>query len=94
MVRTLRAELGIEHGTGQRVAAQLGYGVEWVRRWVKQADIDDGAAPTLSTVGLTMAPSTSYAAKSRPVSAREGRDAELRSALRALGEDTYRVYGH
>ena len=26
MVRTLRAELGTEHGTVQRVAAQLGYG--------------------------------------------------------------------
>lgn len=26
MVRTLRAELGTEHGTVQRVATQLGYG--------------------------------------------------------------------
>ena len=32
MVRTLRAELGSEHGTVQRVADQLGYGVESVRR--------------------------------------------------------------
>ena len=31
MVRTLRAELGTEHGTVQRVAAQLGYGTESVR---------------------------------------------------------------
>ena len=43
MVRTLRAELGTEHGTVQRVAEQLGYGVESVRTWVRQADIDDGA---------------------------------------------------
>lgn len=28
MVRTLRAELGTEHGTVQRVASQLGYGTE------------------------------------------------------------------
>ena len=45
MVRTLRAELGTEHGTVNRVARQLGYGVESVRSWVRQADIDDGYAP-------------------------------------------------
>ena len=45
MVRTLRAELGTEHGTVNRVARQLGYGVESVRAWVRQADIDDGYAP-------------------------------------------------
>lgn len=49
MVRTLRAELGTEHGTVQRVASQLGYGVESVRTWVKQADIDDGVAPGVSS---------------------------------------------
>ena len=49
MVRTLRAELGTEHGTVQRVATQLGYGVESVRTWVKQADIDDGHVPGVST---------------------------------------------
>jgi len=48
MVRTLRAELGTDHGTVQRVATQLGYGVESVRTWVKQADIDDG-----NVVGVT-----------------------------------------
>jgi len=40
MVRTLRAELGTEHGTVQSVAAQFGYGTESVRSWVRQADID------------------------------------------------------
>ena len=49
MVRTLRAELGSEHGTIQRVAQQLGYGVESVRLWVRQADIDDGHTPGVST---------------------------------------------
>ena len=49
MVRTLRAELGTEHGTVQRVARQLGYGIESVRSWVRQADIDDGYTPGAST---------------------------------------------
>ncbi|UXA11098.1 IS3 family transposase [Mycobacterium sp. SMC-8] len=49
MVRTLRAELGAEQGTVQRVARQLGYGVESVRTWVRQADIDEGLAPGVST---------------------------------------------
>lgn len=49
LVRTLRAELGTEHGTVQRVAAQLGYGIESVRSWVKQADVDDGHVPGLTT---------------------------------------------
>ena len=42
MVRALRAELGTEQGTVSRVARQLGYGVESVRSWMRQADIDDG----------------------------------------------------
>ena len=49
MVRTPRVELGTEHGTVQCVAAQLGYGVESVRMWVKQVDIDDGVAPGVGT---------------------------------------------
>jgi len=49
MVRTLRTELGTEHGTVKRVADQLGYGVESVRLWVKQADIDAGHAPGMSS---------------------------------------------
>ena len=42
MVRTLRLELGTERGTAQRVALPLGYGVEAVRSWVRQADNDEG----------------------------------------------------
>ncbi|KLO39472.1 transposase [Mycobacterium nebraskense] len=49
MVRALRAELGADQGTVSRVAHQLGYGVESVRSWVRQADIDDGYAPGVST---------------------------------------------
>ncbi len=49
MVRRLREELGTEHGTVRRVATQLGYGVESVRSWVRQADVDDGAKPGTTT---------------------------------------------
>lgn len=49
MVRTLREELGTEQGTVTRVAHQLGYGVESVRSWVRQADIDDGHAPGVTS---------------------------------------------
>jgi transposase len=49
MVRSLQAETGMTHGAVRRVAEQLGYGVESVRSWVKQAEIDDGARPGVST---------------------------------------------
>lgn len=49
LVRQLRAELGTDHGTVQRVADQLGYGVESVRMWVRQDEIDQGEAPGTST---------------------------------------------
>jgi len=45
--------LAREEGRGfaavQRIADQLGYGVESVRQWVKQADIDAGDKAGLST---------------------------------------------
>jgi transposase len=49
MVRSLQAETGMTHGAVRRVAQQLGYGVESVRSWVKQADVDDGARPGTTT---------------------------------------------
>jgi transposase len=49
MVRQLRKELGTSQGTIKRVADQLGYGVESVRLWVKQAEIDAGEAPGTTT---------------------------------------------
>ena len=49
MVRTLRAELGTEYGTVQRVSTQLGYGVESVRMWVEQVDVDDGHVAGVTT---------------------------------------------
>ncbi len=50
LVRQLCKELGTSQGTVKRVAEQLGYGVESVRTWVKQADIDDGDVVGVSTV--------------------------------------------
>ncbi len=47
-VRQLRKELGTDHGTVKRVASQLGIGVESLRLWVRQAEIDDGVKPGLS----------------------------------------------
>ena len=49
LVRQLRKELGTSHGTVERVARQLGYGIESVRGWVRQAEIDAGEAPGIST---------------------------------------------
>jgi transposase-like protein len=49
MVRSLQAETGMAHGAVKRVAEQLGYGVELVRSWVKQSEIDDGVRPGLSS---------------------------------------------
>ncbi len=48
-VRQLRKELGADHGTIKRVADQLGVGVETLRGWVKQAEIDAGVKPGVST---------------------------------------------
>jgi|SRR5688572_7314461 transposase len=49
LVRQIREETGESHGAVQRVARQLGYGVETVRKWVKQADIDTGERPGTTT---------------------------------------------
>ena len=45
LVRQVREETGERHGAVQRVARQLGFGVETVRKWVNQADVDDGERP-------------------------------------------------
>lgn len=49
LVRLAREE-GRGHGAVQRIAEQLDFGVESVRQWVKQADVDAGEKAGLSTV--------------------------------------------
>jgi transposase len=52
LVRELRRELGTDKGAAKRVADQLGFGVESVKAWVKQADIDSGMKVGLSSEDL------------------------------------------
>jgi transposase len=49
LVRQLRKELGATRGTVLRVADQLGCGAESLRAWVKQADVDEGVEPGLTS---------------------------------------------
>ena len=49
LVFELRKELGTTQGTVVRIADQLGYGSESVRRWVAQVEVDAGDAPGMST---------------------------------------------
>ena len=49
MVFALRAETGEKHGSVKRVAEQLDIGVESLRSWVHQYEIDHGERPGTTT---------------------------------------------
>jgi len=72
LVRQMRTERGMDHGCIQRVATQLGFGTESVRKWVAQADIDDGTTP-----GVT-------SAEAERIKALEAENRELRRANEIL----------
>ena len=49
MVLALRAETGERHGSVKRVADQLDIGVESLRSWVHQQEVDHGERPGTTT---------------------------------------------
>jgi transposase len=49
MVLETMRETGERHGVVTRVAAELGIGSETVRHWVKQAEIDGGLRPGVTS---------------------------------------------
>jgi len=49
MVQETMKETGERHGVVTRIAVQLGLGSETLRRWVKQAEIDNGQRPGVTT---------------------------------------------
>jgi transposase-like protein len=75
LVRQLRAEVGSDYGTVKRVAGQLGYGIESVRSWVRQADIDEGV-----TAGTTTAEAQRVKALEQEVRELRRANAILKSA--------------
>ena len=49
MVQATIKETGQRHGVVTRVAVQLGLGSETLRQWVRQAEIDAGLRPGITT---------------------------------------------
>src|SRR6266536_4913471 len=72
MVRESIAERGERQGAVSRVARQLGIGTESLRNWVKQADIDTGKRPGMTTT------------EQRRIAELERENRELRRAIEIL----------
>jgi len=79
MVLETMKETGECHGAVTRIAVQLGLGSETLRHWVKQAEIDDGQRPGITTAGEA----SIVAAKSMPLTA-----IQLRPFLRRASSAT------
>jgi transposase len=52
LVLQIRAETGERHGTVKRVAEQLDIGVESLRAWVRQHEINHGEGPGTTSEDL------------------------------------------
>ena len=72
LVLQLRAETGEKHGTVKRVAEQLDVGVESLRSWVRQHEVDHGERPGTTT------------AEAEELKALRQENAELRRANKIL----------
>src|SRR5205085_3023372 len=72
MVREAIADSGERQGSVSRVARQLGIGPEPLRNWIKQAEIDNGKRPGVTT------------AEQRRISELERENRELRRANEIL----------
>ena len=62
VLEIIKEQNGERHGVTGRVAHQLGIGVETLRRWVSQAEIDGGLRP-----GMTSSESEALKAANREI---------------------------
>lgn len=82
LVQQLRAELGRKHGTVLKVAAQLGYGRETVRAWVREADTDHAVASDVNSVAQRIAE------LEREIERLQSQNAVLRQTAHSAGAPT------